>query len=92
MQGEKSVSDQVDGGLVPGAEQQDDVGGQFLVGELVAVFLGMHQLAGQIVAGATPPQFEQLAEIHLGHFIARIGFLDLGRGQRHRIEQASAVA
>ena len=75
-----------------GAEQQDDVGGQFLIGELAAVFLGLHQLRGQIVAGILPPQLEQLLKIHLRHQVAGVGLLDFGFRQRHRIEQASAVA
>ena len=92
MQRQQAVADQVDGGFVAGAEQQDDVGGQFLVGELAAVFLGLHQLRGQIVAGVLRPQLEQLLEIHLGHQVAGVALLDLVRRQRHRIEQAAAVA
>ena len=92
MQRQQAVADQVDGGLVAGAEQQDDVGGQLLVGELAAVFLGLHQLRGQVVAGALPPQLEQLLEIHRRHRVAGVALLDLVRRQRHRIEQAPAVA
>ena len=92
VQRQQTVADQVDGGLVAGAEQQDDVGGQLLVGELAAVFLGLHQLRRQIVAGILPPQLEQLLEIHLGHRVGGIALLDLFRRQRHRIENAAAVA
>ena len=65
MQRQQAVADQIDGGLMAGAEQQDDVGGQFFIGKLAAVFLGLHQLRGQVVAGILPPQLEQLLEIHL---------------------------
>ncbi len=44
IQRQQAVADQIDCCLVAGAEQQDDVGGQLLVGELAAVFLGLHQL------------------------------------------------
>ena len=92
MQRQQAVADQIDRRLVAGAEQQDDVGGQFLVGELAAVFLGLHQLRGQIVAGILPPQLEQLLEIHRRHHAAGVGLLDLFRRQRHRIEDAAASA
>ena len=60
-----------------GAEQQDDVGGQFLVGELVAVFLGLHELGGEIIAGLWRRQLEQLLEIHLRHHVAGVALRDL---------------
>ncbi len=89
---EQAVSDQIDGGLVAGAEQQDDVGGQFLVGELVAVFLGLHQLGGEIVAGIAAAQLEQLLEVHLRHHVAGVALRDLLRRERHGIEQPPAIA
>ena len=92
VQRQQPVADQVDGGLVAGAEQQNDIGGQFLIGELAAVFLGLHQLRGQVVAGVLPPQLEQLLEIHLGHQRCWHWPARFRLGQRHRIEQASAVA
>ena len=42
--------------------------------------------------GLRPPQLEQLLEVQLGGQVAGIALLDFGRRQRHRIEQASAVA
>ena len=77
---------------MPGAEQEDDVGDQFLVGKLAAVFLGLHQLRRQIVTRTLPPQLEQLLEIHPGHRGGGVALLDLLRRQRHRLENASAVA
>ena len=59
---------------------------------LLAVLLGLHQLRDQIVAGGLPPQLEHLLEIHRRHRIAGVALLDLLRRQRHRIEQASAIA
>ena len=79
MQGQQPVSDQVDGGLVAGSEQQNDIGGQLLVGELAAVFFGLHQLCGQVLAGILPPQLEQLLKIHLRREIGGIGLLDFSR-------------
>jgi len=64
-------------GLPP--EQEDDIGRQFLVGQLAAIFLGLHQLRCQIVSRIAPTQLEQLLEIHLRHRVARIGLLDFGR-------------
>jgi hypothetical protein len=89
---EQPVADQIDRGLVAGAEQQDDVGGQFLVGELVAVFLGLHQLGDEIIGGVAAAQLEQLLEIHLPHHVGGVALRDLLRRHRHGIEQASAVA
>ena len=63
MQRQQAVADQVDRRLVAGAEQQDDVGGQLLVGELAALLLGPHQLRGEVVAGLAAAQLEQLLEI-----------------------------
>ena len=79
MQCQQAVADQIDRRLMAGAEQQDDVGGQFLVGELAALLLGLHQLRDQVVAGIFPPQLEQLLEIHRRHHAAGVGFLDLFR-------------
>ena len=53
MQRQQAVADQVDRGFMARAEQQDDIGGQFLVGELAAVLLGLHQLRDQVVAGVS---------------------------------------
>ena len=92
MQRQQAVADQVDRGLMPGAEQQDDIGGQFLVGKLAAVFLGLHQLRRQVVARIFPTQLEQLLEIHLGHRVGGVTLLDLFRRQRHRLEDTSAIA
>jgi len=47
-----------DNGLT-GPEQQDDVGGQLLVIELVAVFLGLDQVAGEVVTGIAAAQIRQ---------------------------------
>ena len=60
--------------------------------ELVAGLLGLHELRRQVVAGIAAAHLEQLLEIHPGHRVARIGLRDLLRRQRHRIENASAVA
>ena len=59
---------------------------------LLAVLLGLHQLRDQVVAGALPPQLEHLLEIHRRHRVAGVALLDLVRRQRHRIEQAPAIA
>ncbi len=75
-----------------GAEQQDDVGGEFLVGELLTILLGLHQLRGEVVAGLLAAQLEQLMEIHRRHRVAGVALLDFLRRHRYRLEQPSAVA
>jgi hypothetical protein len=77
---------------VAGAEQENNVGGQLLVGELAAFLLGLHQLAGQVLARLTPAQLEQRAEILGLHQAAGVGLVDLGAGERHGIEQPPAGA
>ena len=57
MEGEKTVADEIHRRFVTGPEQQDDVGRQFLVGKLVAVFFRLNQMRGQI-AGITPSLLE----------------------------------
>ena len=89
---QEAVADQVDRGLVAGAEQENNVGGQLLVGELAPLLLGLHQLAGQVLAGLAPAQLEQRAEILGLHQAAGVGLVDLGAGQRHGIEQPTAGA
>ncbi len=59
---------------------------------LLAVFLGLHQLRGQVVARVLAAQLEQLLEIHRRHRVAGVALLDLLRRQRHRVEQPPAVA
>jgi hypothetical protein len=77
---------------VTGAEEEDDIGGQLLVRELVSVLLGLNQLRGEIVARLTPAQIEQPAEI-LGHGeIDGILLRDFGIGERRQIEQTPALA
>lgn len=68
--------------------EQRDVGGELFVGELVAVFLGLHQLRGQVVARLFSPELEQLLEIHRGHRVAGIAYRissgDSGTGSSKR--------
>src|SRR5260370_37575914 len=92
VQRQQAVADQIDGGLVPGAEQQNDIGGQLLIRELAAIFLRVHQLRGQVVTRVAPAPFEQLLEIHFGGDVSCVGFIDLGARPRHPIEQASATS
>jgi hypothetical protein len=92
VQRQQAIADQIDGGLVAGAEQQEDVRGQFRVGQLAAALLGLHQLRGQIVAGFPPPQLKQLLAIPRCHHEAGVALLDLSRRQRHRLELTPALA
>ena len=92
MQSQQAVSDEINSGLVPGAKQQHDVGGEFLVGKLAAIFLGLDQLRRQVIARAAPPQLEELLKIKLGRGVSGVGLVDLGARQRHRIEQTSPFA
>ena len=92
MQRQQAVADQVHRRLVPGAEQQDDVGGQLLVGEPAALLLGPHQLRREVVAGLAPAQLEQRAEVLRARQIAGVGLVDLGAREGHRIEQPAARA
>ena len=92
MKREKPIADQVYRRLVTGAEQQDDIGRQLLVRELVAVFLGLNQMRGEIVAGLAPAQLEQPLEI-LGHGqIVGILLFDFGFAERRQVEQTPASA
>jgi hypothetical protein len=60
---EKPIANQIYGRLVTGAEQQDDIGRQFLVRELVAVFLRLNEMRGEIIAGLAPAELKQSLEI-----------------------------
>ena len=75
-----------------GAEQQDDIGGQFLVRELAAGFLGLHQVRREVVAGLAPAQLEQPLEVIGRRKIERIVLLDLGGTERRGVEQAPTRA
>ena len=88
MQRQEAIADQIDGRLVAGAEQQDDIGGELLVRELVAVLLGLHQLGREVVAGLAPAQLKQPMEVFGRRKIESILLLDLGGTERGGVEQA----
>ena len=92
MQRKKSIADQIDCGLVTGAEQQHHVGGQFFVAELVAGLLGLHQVRGQIVGRRFAAHVTQRLEIIDHGQIVGVMLLDLGVGEWREIEQAAGVA
>ena len=92
MEREKPIADQIYGRLVTRAEQQDDIGRQFLVRELVAIFLRLNEMRGEIIAGLAPAQLEQPLEI-LGHGqIVGILLFDFGFAERRQVEQTPASA
>ena len=89
---EKPIADQIYRRLVTGAEQQDDIGREFLVGELVAIFLRLNEMRGEIVAGLAAAQLKQPLEI-LGHGqIIGILLFDFGLAEWCQVEQTSASA
>ena len=61
-----------------GAEQEDDVGGEFFVRELVASFLCLHQVRCEVVAGLAPAQLKQMLEVIRHTKIEGILLLDFG--------------
>ena len=69
---------------MPRAEQQDDIGRQLLIRELVAVFLRLNEMRGEIVARLAPAELKQPPEI-LGHGqIVGILLFDFGFAERSR--------
>src|SRR4029077_14974172 len=92
MKRQKPVADQVHRRLMTGAEQQDDIGGQFLSCEFIAVFLSLNEMRGEVVARLASAQLKQLAEI-FGHCqVAGILFFDFGLAKWRQVEQTSASA
>jgi hypothetical protein len=89
---EKPIADQIYRCLVPRAEQQDDIGRQLLIRELVSVFLRLNEMGGEIVARLAPAELKQPLEI-LGHSqIVGILLFDFGFAERRQVEQTPAKA
>ena len=77
---------------MPGAEQQDDAGYEFLAGDLAAALLSLQQLRGEVVGRRAPAPLEQALEV-VGRGQERaVGRIEFGTGERHRVEQAAAAA
>src|SRR5215470_6945512 len=55
---QQPIADEIHRGLMPGAEQKDDVGSQLLIRQLAAFLFGLHQLAGEIIAWLAAAQIE----------------------------------
>jgi len=89
MQRQQPVADQVGRGLVAGAEQQADIGAQFLGRQPVARLLGPHQLGGEVVLRLAAAQVAELPEIDARHLGVEVGLVDLLAGHRHRLEDAA---
>src|SRR6516225_12170776 len=92
MQRQKPVADQIDRRLVAGAEQEDDIGGEFLIRELVARFLRLHQVRREVVARLAPAQLEQALEVIRHSMNESILLLDFGGTERSEVEQAATRA
>ena len=75
---------EIDCGLVASAEQEDDIGGEFLIRKLVAGFLCLHQVRREVVAGLAPAQLKQMLEVIRRTEIEGILLLDFGRTERAR--------
>src|SRR6185312_7674019 len=88
---QQAVADEIDGGFMAGAEQQIDVGDQFVLGEFLAFLLGLHQLRGQVVARLCAAQREQMAEIVERGETALVRLVEFLSRHRHRIEQPPAI-
>ena len=87
-QREDAVADEIDGGLVPGHEQQRADAEQLVHGERVALFFGVHERGEQVVARVRPPTGDELAEV----LVEREHGLEAALERLHRLYEVGIEA